>query len=106
MKSTPSSVSASRTEDEKGHHSAWYSVSTSSAFEADRLVRAVAERFVAGTAATAEGRLLALVEDGAVRGDDAHAARDEQGPVRRRANLRWALSLRDEGPDATCSQRT
>src|SRR5438270_12954408 len=81
MKSTPSSVSTSRTADERGHHSAWSSVSGVSATKAVRLVRAVAERLVTRSAAAAERGSLAFVENGAVRVENPHAAGDEKRPV-------------------------
>src|SRR5436190_6387192 len=77
----------------------------SSATEAVRLVRAVAEGLVRRAAAAAERRPLALVEQLACRVDDSYASGYQQGPVRGCANLERLLPLRVGGPDPACLQR-
>src|SRR6266487_4003937 len=106
MKSIPSSVSTSRTADENGHHSAWYSVNVASATEVVLLVRAVAERLVGRTAAAAKRRLFALVENGAFGVEDPHAPGDEQWPVRGCAKLERLLPCRRRCSDPARSQCT
>src|SRR5438045_1986277 len=100
----PSSVNTSRTADENGHHSVWYSVTAASATETILLVRAVAEGLVARTAAAAERRLVAFVEDGALTVEDAHASRDEQRSVLGGANLERLFARRGRNAEPACSQ--
>src|SRR5439155_993112 len=78
--------------------------SASSATEADLLVRAVAERFVARASAAAQSRLLAFVKDVALGVDDANATGDKQWPPLRGPNLGSSLPLRNCGAHAAGSQ--
>src|SRR4051794_20162243 len=106
-KSTPSSVSTSRTAEENGHHSACQSVSTPSATEAVLPVSAVAERLVRRAAAAAERGPVALVQQAPVGRDDADAAAHEQRAVLRGAHLELvARHGRPAGPaGAQCPGR-
>src|SRR6266508_505777 len=76
-----------------------------SALEAVRLVRAVAERPVARSAAATERGPLALVEDVAVGVEDADAAPEEEWAAGRGANLERLRTLRQAAAEPPRAQR-
>src|SRR5580765_4391868 len=73
------------------------SVNAASGTKADLLVRPVAEGLVSRLPTPAERSPLTLVENGSVRVEDAHVAREEQRSVCGRADLERLLSPRRRG---------
>src|SRR3954470_22732812 len=68
--------------------------------KADLLVRAVAEGLVSGLPTAAERSPLTLVENGSVRVENAHSAREEERSIRGRADLERLLLLRSKADPA------
>src|SRR3954452_19131601 len=72
--------------------------------KADLLVRDVAEGLVSGLPTAAERSPLTLVENGSVRVENAHSAREEERSIRGRADLERLLLLRRSKADPARAQ--